>query len=91
MNQSDFTYYTWIDFWNCKLSNFWPIVLFSLKYKVEIWSELSMNVGFFLLLFCILVIFWIIQFPGLGKKILGEESNEFTNDLGKYKNLNIVL
>jgi len=31
------------------------------------------------------------KFPGLGKKILGEESNEFTNDLGKYKNLNVFL
>lgn len=30
------------------------------------------------------------KFPGLGKKVFGEESNEFTNDLGKYKNLTVL-
>lgn len=51
--------------------------------------EICSEYNFFLLLFLIFVILWIIQFPGLGKKIFGEESNEFTNDLGKYKNLNV--
>lgn len=45
----------------------------------------------FILFFGFFVILWIIQFPGLGKKILGEESNEFTNDLGEYNNLNVFL
>ena len=66
-------------------------MLFSLKYKVEIYSELNMNVGFFCCCFVFLSYSEFVQFPGLGKKIFGEESNEFTNDLGKYENLNVVL
>lgn len=45
----------------------------------------------FVLFFDFFVILWIIQFPGLGKKILGEESNEFTNELGKYMNFTVFL
>lgn len=60
---------------------------------MEIYSELNMYIGFIflLLLFWFVVMLWIIQFPGLEKRIFGEESNEFTNDLGKYMNLNVFL
>lgn len=56
---------------------------------METYSELNMWVLFF---YCYCFGFlsysvWIIQFPGLEKTIFGEESNEFTNELGKYTNL----
>lgn len=50
-----------------------------------------MSACFFLFLLWCVVIPCIIQFPGLEEKIFGEESNEFTNALGKYTNSNMLL
>ncbi|XP_016071876.1 PREDICTED: inositol polyphosphate 1-phosphatase [Miniopterus natalensis] len=51
---------------------------------MEICSGLNMYmVVVFIVIVMVCCIISIIQFPGLGKRIFGEESNEFTNDLGE--------